>query len=193
MTRRHTLHAPTAGIRLAVTTATTSVLDPGTDETARRHNLARERLLTVTSIALTVVGVELLRSSVPHERPWTLATGLLLAAVACRALRPARRTLPAALVEVLEPLRTTTPAQPAQIHRLVWEACDLLAAQAHPDTPSCPTCTKTIAQIQARLRVLVTTTALSPRLPGTAHADTLTTGQHSSRVAARSMHTAKTR
>ncbi|PUB32595.1 hypothetical protein C8K30_1011121 [Promicromonospora sp. AC04] len=159
MTRHHTLHAPKAGIRLAVTTASTIVLDPGPDEHARRHNLARERLLLAAAVVMTVVSMYLLRTSEPHERPWTLAAGLLLAALACHAARPAHRTVPASLLEVLEPLRTTTPAQPGQVQQLVWEACDLMAAEARPDTPSCPSCVDRIAQIQAHLRTLTATTA----------------------------------
>ncbi|MFD2024021.1 MULTISPECIES: hypothetical protein [Promicromonospora] len=154
MTRRHTLHAPAAGIRLAVTTGTTIVLDPGPDERARRRNLTRERLLTAGVVVLTVVSVELLRTSESHDRPWTLAAGLLLSAAVCHAARPGRRTVPGVLVDVLEPLRATLPARPGEIHRLVWEAVGLISAEASGQTPFPESGGHLGEQIHARLRVL---------------------------------------
>lgn len=165
MTRRHTLHAPAAGIRLAVTTSTTIVLDPGPDERARRRNLTRERLLTTGVVVLTVVSVELLRTSESHDRPWTVAAGLLLGALICNTVRPARRTVPGTLVDVLEPLRTTVPARPGEIHRLVWDAAGLISAKTSPQT-LCPERGSHLEQVLARLRVLtapVTQAATGPR------------------------------
>jgi hypothetical protein len=164
MTRRHTLHTPTAGIRLAVTTATTIVVDPGRNERARTRNLARERYLIAGAVVLSVAGLVMLRVSEPHDRPWTVATGFLLGALACRAARPGRRTVPAGLVDLLEPLRTTVPTRPGEIHRLVWEAADLLAAGACAETPY-PQCARRVEQIHARLRVLI-----APAGPAPGHA-----------------------
>ncbi|WP_454859638.1 hypothetical protein [Promicromonospora soli] len=155
MARRHTLHAPASGIRLAVTTGTTIVLDPGPDERARRRNLAREHLLTTGAVVLTMVGVELLRTSESHDRPWTVAAALLLGALVCDAVRPGRRTVPGVLVDVLEPLRTTVPARPGEIHRLVWDAAGLISAEAYAQTP-CPEHGRYVEPIHARLRVLTT-------------------------------------
>ena len=154
MTRRHTLHAPTAGIRLSITTATTIVLDPGRDERARNRNLARERYLIAGAVVLSVAGLVLLWTSEPHDRPWAVAAGLLLGALTCRALQPGRRTLPAGLVDLLEPLRTALPTQPGEIHRLVWDAADALAAGTRGETP-CSDCAHRIDQIHARLSALI--------------------------------------
>jgi hypothetical protein len=155
MTRRHTLHAPTAGIRVAVTTATTIVLDPGPDDRARWRNLARERFMTAGAVVLAAVSVELLRASEPHDRPWTLTAGLLLGALVCHAARPACRTVPAELVELLEPLRATAPERPGEIHRLVWEGAGLMAAEVCPRTPPCPAPARRVVTIQRRLRLLI--------------------------------------
>ncbi|MDR7381190.1 hypothetical protein J2S48_000705 [Promicromonospora iranensis] len=62
--------------------------------------------------------------------------------------------MPAALVDLLEPLRITVPAQPGEIHRLLWEAADILAAGAREEMP-CPDCARRIEQIHVRLRVLI--------------------------------------
>ncbi|MFJ3408316.1 hypothetical protein [Promicromonospora sp. NPDC090134] len=162
MTRHHTLHAPTAGIRLAWPTATTIVLDPGPDERARRRNLARERCFVTLGVLLSVVGVVLLVQSEPFDHSWLVAAGLLLGALACHAVRPRRRSVPAMLVDLLEPLRGNMPPEPAEIHRLVWEAAGLTPAAGSTDTPDCPACARRVTQIMARLRAL-TSPALSSR------------------------------
>ncbi|PUB20843.1 hypothetical protein C8K30_11554 [Promicromonospora sp. AC04] len=152
MTRHHTLHAPVAGIRLAWPSATTIVLDPGPGERARTHNLARERYLLAGAVLMSVAGLVILQRSQPHDRPWTLAAGLLLGALACFAARPARRAVPPGLVELLEPLRALDPARPAEIHRLVWEAADLIeTGETCDNTPACPDCADRVEQIHARL------------------------------------------
>lgn len=156
MTRQHTLHAPTAGIRLAWPQATTIVLDPGPDECARTDNLSRERYLVALGVVLSGIGVVLLVRSEPFDNSWLVAAGSLLLALVCQALRPRRRTVPAGLVDLLEPLRATAPAEPGVIQRLVWEAADLTSAQ-DTDTPSCPLCARRVAQIRVRLQALTST------------------------------------
>ncbi|WP_454852243.1 hypothetical protein [Promicromonospora soli] len=155
MTRYHTLHAPAAGVRLAWPSATTIVIDPGPDERARIRNLARERYLLADAVLLSVAGLAILQRSQPHDRPWTLATGLLLGALACAAARPARRLVPPGLVDLLEPLRGVEPARPAEIHRLVWAAAVLIGTgETCDDTPTCPDCADRVEQIHAQLREL---------------------------------------
>ncbi|MFC8797124.1 hypothetical protein ACFT2C_05290 [Promicromonospora sp. NPDC057138] len=155
MTRYHTLHAPAAGVRLAWPSATTIVIDPGTDERARTRNLARERNLLAGAVLLSVAGLVILQRSQPHDRPWTLATGLLLGALACAAARPGRRVVPPALVDLLEPLRAVDPARPAEIHRLVWAAAVLIGiSETSDDMPACPGCADRVEQIHAQLREL---------------------------------------
>lgn len=160
MTRYRTLHAPAAGIRLAWPAAITVVIDPGPDEHTRTRNLAREHHLVALGVALSVVGLVFLVRSEPFDSSWLVATGLLLGALACRPLRPRRRTVPARLVDLLEPLRGVMPTELGVIHRLVWEAADLTATAEDPDTPSCPICAHRVAQIMARLRALT-----SPAMP----------------------------
>ncbi|MFI8528274.1 hypothetical protein ACIGB8_27705 [Promicromonospora sukumoe] len=162
MTRQHTLHAPTAGIRLAWPTATTIVVDPGPDEHARNRNLGRERYLVALGLVLSGVGVVLLVRSEPFDNSWLVAAGLLLDALACHAIRPRRRTVPSMLVDLLEPLRGNVPTEPAEIHRLVWEAAELTSATENANTQTCPTCAGRLTQITARLRAL-TSPALSDR------------------------------
>ena len=158
MTRQHTLHAPAAGIRLAWPAATTVVLDPGPDEQTRTARLHRERASITLTAVLSMAGVVLLVRSEPFDGSWLVAAGFLLGALACHAIRPRRRTVPATLVDLLEPLRGNVPAEPAEIHRLVWEAADLTPAAESTDTPACPACTRRVAQIMARLRALTSPT-----------------------------------
>lgn len=160
MTRQHTLHAPAAGIRLAWPAATTVVLDPGPDERTRTARLHRERASITLAAALSTAGVVLLVRSEPFDGSWLVAAGLLLGALACHAIRPRRRSVPAMLVDLLEPLRGNVPTEPAEIHRLVWEAADLTSATGNTDTPTCPACARRVTQIMARLRAL-TSPALS--------------------------------
>ena len=156
MTRHHTLHAPAAGVRLAWPSATTIVIDPGPDERARTRNLARERYLLAGAVLLAVTGLVILQRSEPHDRPWTLATGLLLGALTCAAARPARRVVPPGLVDLLEPLRAVDPTHPAEIHRLVWAAALLIeTSETCDDAPTCPDCADRVEQIHARLRELI--------------------------------------
>ncbi|MFC8796975.1 hypothetical protein ACFT2C_04535 [Promicromonospora sp. NPDC057138] len=154
MTRHHTLHSPAAGIRLVWPVAITVVLDPGSDERARTGHLNRERYLVALAVLLSAVGVVVLVRSEPFDSSWLVAAVLLLSALACHAIRPRRRTVPAGLVDLLEPLRGVVPTEPAEIHRLVWEAADLTAAAGDTDRPSCPICARRVAQIVARLRAL---------------------------------------
>lgn len=160
MTRLPTLHAPAAGIRLVWPAAITVVLDPGSDERARTGHLKRERYLVSSAVLLSGAGVVFLVRSEPFDISWLVAAGLLLSALACHAIRPRRRTVPAGLVDLLEPLRGVMPTEPAEIHRLVWEAADLTAATGDTDTPSCPICAHRVAQIESRLRALT-----SPAMP----------------------------
>ncbi len=159
MTHHHTLHAPTAGIRLTWPTATTIVLDPGPDERTRTARLNRERYLVTLGVLLSVMGTVLLVRSEPFDSSWLVAAGLLLGALTSHTIRPRRRTVPPPLVDLLEPLRGNIPTEPAEIHRLVWEAADLTPAT---DTPTCPLCARRITQIMTRLRAL-TSPALSTR------------------------------
>lgn len=153
MARCFTLNVPAAGILLAWPSAVTIVLDPGPDEPARRHNLTREYVLVAGAVVLSTVAVAVLALSGPYEPPWMAAAGLLLGAWACHAVRPARRTVPAVLVDLLEPLRTNEPDHPGDLHRLVWEACDLIGAAARTETRQ-PGPARCIEAIQAQLRRL---------------------------------------
>jgi hypothetical protein len=156
MTRQHTLHAPAAGIRLAWSSATTIVIDPGHDEHARTRNLARERYLLAGAVVLSVFGLVILQGSQPHERPWPLAAGLMLGALACTAARPGQRCMPPGLVDLLEPLRVIDPVHPGEIHRLAWEAAGLIETTTRRgDMSTCPQCADRIDQIHALLRGLV--------------------------------------
>ncbi|GAA4708116.1 hypothetical protein APR04_003901 [Promicromonospora umidemergens] len=156
MTCQHTLHVPAAGIRLAWSSATTIVIDPGPDENARTRNLARERCLLTGAVVLSLAGLVILQGSQPDERPWILAAGLLLSALACAAARPGQRAVPPGLVELLEPLRVIDPLHPGEIHRLVWEAAGLIETTTRRgDMPTCSHCADRIDQIHALLHVLV--------------------------------------
>lgn len=155
MTRYRTLHAPYAGIRLAWPIASPVVVDPGPDEHARRRNIARERYLVTGAVVLTMASLVLLLQPRPQGGAWEVAA-LLLGSLMSAAARPGRRVVPASLVDLLDSLRATLPTRSGEIHRLVWEASDLIAASARPDTPSCPDCERRIEQISARLHVLTT-------------------------------------
>ncbi|WP_419703030.1 hypothetical protein [Promicromonospora sp. NFX87] len=153
MARHHTLHAPAAGIRLAWPAATTIVIDPGPDERTRTRNLAREHYLVTLGVMLSAVSLVLLLRFEPFARSWLAAAGLLLSALACHALRPQQRAVPAWLVDLLEPLRGVVPTESVEIHRLTWEAADLTAPTGNTDTP-CPTRARRLAQITNQLREL---------------------------------------
>lgn len=155
MARRYTLNAPAAGICLAWPAAVTVVLDPGTDETSGRHNLVREYLLVACAVVLSLTALAILARSEPGDRPWEMTGGLLASTWACHLARPARRAVPAELVELLEPLRTRTPARPGQIHRLVWDAASLLAQASRPGPPPHPSQVRQVARIRTQLDALV--------------------------------------
>lgn len=155
MTRHSTLHAPAAGIRLAWSSASTVVIDPGPDEHTRTSNLVRERCLVAVAVVLTVTGLVMLHSSKPYERPWLAAAALLLTTAVVIAARPRRRRVPASLVDLLDPMRASEPSEPSEIHRLVWEAAELIrSAEALDDAPACPACTDRLEKITVRLGVL---------------------------------------